>query len=64
MMQSSLWMTLEKFCEETGSKADTIRKNIKSGGEMFRVSVKHQNRIFINFYAFNSMLNNKCKMAA
>ena len=63
-MQSSLWMTLKKFCEETGGKADTIRKNIKSGGEMFRVSVKHQNRIFINFYAFNSMLNNKCKMAA
>lgn len=64
MMQSNLWMTLEKFCEYTGSKADTIRKNIKSGGDMFKISVKFENRIFINYERFNSMLDDKCKMAA
>ncbi len=65
MIQSNLtWVTLEQFCVITGSKADTIRKNIRSGGEMFKVSTKFQNRIFINYFAFNSMLDDKCKMAA
>lgn len=58
------WITLEKFCEKTGNKADTIRKNIRAGGEMFKISVKFMNRIHIDYFAYRLMISNEIKMAA
>lgn len=58
------WVTLEKFCEKTGNKADTIRKNIRAGGEMFKISAKFMNRIHVDHFAYLSMVSNQNKMAA
>ncbi len=58
------WITLEKFCKDTGLKADTIRKDIRAGGDMFKVSTKHMNRIMINVHAYLTMLCENDKMAA
>ena len=43
------WILLEKYCELTGSKADTIRKEIRSGGTMFKFALKEGKFIYINY---------------
>ncbi|RTL02321.1 MAG: hypothetical protein EKK57_02250 [Proteobacteria bacterium] len=58
------WITLEKFCKETGLKADTIRKNIRAGGDMYKVSTKFMNKILIDVPAYLAMVYQNDKMAA
>lgn len=54
---TSEWVLVREFARRTGKSAEAIRKNINSGGSIFKFSKKNENRLWIDIRGFYDMLD-------
>ena len=53
----SEWVLVREFAKRTGKTAEAVRKNINSGGSLFKYSRKNENRLWIDIRGFFNMLD-------
>lgn len=54
---NSEWVLVREFAKRTGKTAEAVRKNINSGGSLFKYSRKNENRLWIDIRGFFNMLD-------
>ncbi len=57
LSNQSEWVLLNEFARRTGKPAEAIRKNINSGGSLFKYSTKKDSRYWINIRGYFDMLD-------